>query len=108
MSTFVSTVAIKSERIDVTVAASPVVKQLINYPVPASIAAVVGGGGSMLIEYTLTPTTFAGWPGTAVWTPWALGTAGVVTVTTFATLASPIVALRATAATADGAVEICA
>lgn len=107
MSTFVSTVAIKSKRWDVPVAA-PVVIQTINIPVPASLAAVVGASGSMLIEYTLTPTDTPNWAAVAVWTPWSLGTAGVVTVNTFGTVTSPIVAIRATATTADGAVEICA
>lgn len=106
MSTFVSTVAIRSLRWAAPIAA-PTVIQVINIPIPASISAVVGASGSMLIEYTLTPTETPGWPGTAVWTPWSLGTAGVVTVNTFGTLTSPIVALRATATTADGAVEIC-
>lgn len=107
MSTFVSNVAIRSIRQSTPVSGGPTIIQMITIPAPTSIAAIVGGGGTLLIEYTLTPTTTTGWPGTAVWTPWELGTAGVVSVNTFATLASPIVAMRVTATGADGFVEYC-
>lgn len=107
MSTFVSTVAIRSLRFPTPVSGGPTIIQMISIPCPTSISAVVGGGGSLLVEYTLTPTNTPGWPGTAVWTPWALGTGGVVSSNTFASLVSPIVAMRVTATGADGSVEVC-
>lgn len=87
---------------------APTVIQMGSVPIPASIAAIVGAGGSLFIEYTLTPiASLPAFPTGANWTPWDLGTAGTVSTNTFSTLASPVVALRVTATTAAGVVEIC-
>lgn len=104
MATFVAAVPIRSDRIAAPVAAVKV-HQMMNVPTPATIAAVVGAGGTVLIEYTLTPTASTGWPGTAVWIPW---TPGAVSVNTVNTLVSPVVAIRITSTVSDGIVEICA
>lgn len=67
-------------------------------PVPLTVTAVVGSGGSVRIEYmTAHGGTWRDWPG---------GTAGVVTANTTYVLSGPVTYVRATAGTANGSLEL--
>lgn len=68
----------------------------------ASVAAFPGGGGSLLVEYSLSSEA-AVVGGTGRWLPWPSGT---VTTGTADTLISQAMALRITATTAAGVVEV--
>jgi hypothetical protein len=74
------------------------------FPVPRTIAgsitvaAVPGSGGTLLVETQTAPG--------GEWFPWSEGTAGVVSVAAQAKLDSKVHALRFTAATAAGSVEL--
>lgn len=84
--------------------ASPVIVSCKDHQIvfPLSIAAHPGAGGSLLVECSLHPN--ADVPGSsAVWFPWIDGT---VTTDTLGSLASPVAAIRITAETADGTVEL--
>jgi hypothetical protein len=85
--------------ITVTVAASPlVVPMLQGFVLPLTIAAVPGAGGTLLVETQTAPG--------GQWFPWSEGTAGVVSAAAQAKLDSKVHALRFTAATAAGSVEL--
>jgi hypothetical protein len=85
--------------ITVTVAASPlVVPMLQGFVLPLTIAAVPGAGGTLLVETQTAPG--------GEWFPWSEGTAGVVSAAAQAKLDSKVHALRFTAATATGSVEL--
>jgi len=83
----------------VTVAASPlVVPMLQGFTPPLTIAAIPGAGGTLKVESQTAPE--------GTWFPWSEGTAGVVAVATQAVLDAKVYALRFTAATATGTVEL--
>jgi hypothetical protein len=69
---------------------------------PATVTACPGATGSLAVEYSTTPRA-AGNPAGARWLNWPGGT---VTGNTSDTLDSPITAVRATATTADGTLEV--
>lgn len=62
---------------------------------PMSISAVPGAGGTLLVEYQVAPN--------GLWIEWP---AGSVTTTTVYRLVGGVFALRVTATTADGSVEL--
>lgn len=68
----------------------------------STITARPGGGGTLQIEYSTTPRA-AGDAAAAAWQNWPLGTVAAIISDS---LISPITAVRATAATADGILEI--
>lgn len=69
---------------------------------PATVTACPGAGGSLAVEYSTTPRA-AGDPASAKWINWPGGT---VTANTADTLESPVTAIRVTATTAAGSVEV--
>lgn len=69
-----------------------------------SVAVFPGGGGSMTIQFTCSPPA-AVEAGTANWVAWSKG---AVTSADADTLAGPVTAVRASAATAAGVFEIAA
>lgn len=75
---------------------------MIGVRAPTTITAIPGGGGTMLIEYS-SDETAAVLPGSANWKSWPSGTISVLTVDT---LWSPVTAIRATATTAAGTVQV--
>ena len=96
MTTAVSVVPTKNRSTTVTVAASPVYIEMLSMPFPCTVTAVPGASGTLAVSYSTTP-------GGATWVAW---TSGTVSATTSNTLISPIVALRVTAATSTGTLEI--
>ena len=66
-----------------------------SIPVPATLAAIPGSGGTLLVEYQLAAD--------GAWTAWPAGAAATKTVYV---LTGPVYALRFTAAVADGVVEM--
>ena len=102
MTTAVTTVPTTSRSVTVTVAASPVYIDMRNHAVPATVTAIPGASGTLAIAFTTTPNALAN-PGSATWVAW---TSGTVSATTTNTLISAVVALRATATTSTGTVEI--
>lgn len=101
MATGVSNLAARGKR-DVVSVGSPVALDMMAHGYPCTVTAIPGAGGSMLIEYSTTPRA-AGNPAGSAWQNWP---AGSVSATTSATLMSPVTALRATATTAAGSVEV--
>jgi len=75
-----------------------------SYPYPISVSAIVGSGGSVTVQYSTTPQA-AVLQGTANWFTWPSGT---VTANTNDYVKSPVSALRFTAATTAGTVEVAA
>lgn len=73
-----------------------------SYPFPLSVTAVPGASGSVTVQISTTPDA-AGKTTAATWATWPEGT---VTVTTTDVLISPVSAIRVTAATAAGALEL--
>ncbi|MEW5972335.1 MAG: hypothetical protein AB1713_01090 [Pseudomonadota bacterium] len=69
---------------------------------PVSVAAAPGAGGSVLVEYTLSPRALIE-AGEALWLAWP---AGAVTAASTDVLFAPAVAVRAKATGADGFIEI--
>jgi hypothetical protein len=69
---------------------------------PLSIAAHPGASGSLLVECSLHPNADVSGSG-AVWFPWLEGD---VVAATLGALASPVAAIRLTATTAAGVVEL--
>ena len=63
--------------------------------IPITVSAIPGAGGTLLVEYQLVES--------GSWTDWPGGTVAVKTVYI---LTGPVYALRFTAATQDGTVEI--
>ena len=64
-------------------------------PYPITLRAKPGSGGTLLVEYRISPTgDFVAWP------------AGTVSAPTVDTLTAPVEALRFTATTANGVVEV--
>jgi len=84
--------------------AAPTYLDCMQLPFPISVSAIVGSGGSLAIAYSTTPGA-AGNPGSANWFNWALGT---VTSNSNDVLLAPCTAMRFTATTAAGTVEVCA
>ena len=79
------------------VAGAPLVLEAAQYsiPYPLTVRAKPGSGGTLLVEYRITPTgDFTAWP------------AGTVTAATVYVLNGPVEALRLTAGVADGTAEI--
>ena len=64
-------------------------------PFPLTVTAVPGAGGTLLVEYQIATD--------GVWQSWP---AGVVATTTTYLLTGPVRALRFTATTQDGTVEV--
>jgi hypothetical protein len=76
---------------------TPVTLEAAQYsiPYPLTVHAVPGVGGTILVEYRITPTgSFVAWP------------AGTVAASTISKLNGPVEALRFTAAVADGVVGV--
>lgn len=67
-----------------------------------SVAAFPGGGGTVTIQFTLSPPALVE-AGTASWVAWSKG---AVSSADADTLAGPVTAVRASAATAAGVFEI--
>lgn len=66
-----------------------------SIPFPATIKVTPGSGGTLLVEYRISPTgDFTAWP------------AGTVSVTTTMKLDGPVEAIRFTAAVANGTCEV--
>ena len=86
----------------VTVAASPIYVDATMLRIPATVTAIPGAGGTLVVAYSTTPTAVTT-PAGATWVTWPSGT---VSATTSNTLFSPIVALRVNAATSTGVLEI--
>lgn len=102
MTTAVSVVPTKNRSTTVTVAASPVYIEMLSMPFPCTVTAVPGASGTLAVSYSTTPTAVST-PAGATWVAW---TSGTVSATTSNTLISPIVALRVTAVTSTGTLEI--
>ncbi len=81
---------------------TPRVVDMLPFDYECTVTAVPGASGSLQIEYSTTPRA-AGNPAAALWSNWPAGT---VSARTSDTLESPITAIRATAATADGVLEV--
>lgn len=84
------------------VVGTPKVIDMMPFGYPATVTACPGASGSLTLEYSTTPRA-AGDPASAEWITWPGGTA---TSNTSDTLESPVTAIRATAATAAGTVEV--
>lgn len=69
----------------------------------ATVNAIPGGGGTLLIQYTVSPQSAID-GGTAHWYNWPSGT---VSAATQDTLIGAVKALKCTATTANGTVEVC-
>ncbi|MFZ5536737.1 MAG: hypothetical protein ACOZAP_04570 [Pseudomonadota bacterium] len=69
---------------------------------PVSVAVAPGAGGSVLVEFTLSPRALIE-TGEALWHAWP---AGAVTEASVDVLSAPAVAVRAQATGADGFIEI--
>lgn len=104
MTTHVSTIPVRNRATTVTVAASPVYIEMTSMPFPTTIAAIPGASGTLAVAYSCTPTAISD-PGAANWINWPSGT---VSAATSDTLISPIVALRVSATTATGTIEVVA
>lgn len=81
---------------------SPQVIGMLPYGYPATVTAVPGAGGTLLVEYS-TSLRAEGDPAGSAWQDWPPGTVAAVTSSR---LESPVTALRVTALVAAGAVEI--
>lgn len=81
---------------------TPRVLDMMAYDYECTVTAIPGATGSMVVEYSTTPRA-AGNPAAATWSNWP---AGSVTARTSDTLESPVTALRATATTAAGTLEV--
>lgn len=84
------------------VVGTPLIIDMMAHSFPTTVYAIPGGGGSLAVESTGTPSARSD-PGSANWIAWPSGT---VTAITSDTLKSPVLALRITATTANGIVEI--
>lgn len=84
--------------------ATPTYVDTMALPFPLAVSALPGGGGTMAVAYSTTPGA-AGNPGGATWFDWP---SGAVASATNDVLLSPSTALRFTAATAAGTVEVVA
>lgn len=71
--------------------------------VDATVTAVPGGGGTMSVASTTSTHSDIN-AGIATWTTWPSGT---VAATTSLVLSGRVTAVRATATTADGVLEVC-
>lgn len=100
MGTYVQQVPVKFKSYTVTTAA-PVYEDVQGFPFPLTITAVPGAG-SLSVAYSTTPNAASN-PGAATWINWPAGT---VTAATSDALVAPVAALRFTAATAVGVVEV--
>lgn len=101
MGTYVQQVPVKFKSYTVTTA-TPVYEDTQGFPFPLTVTAIPGGGGTMAVAYSTTPNA-AGNPGSATWIDWP---SGAVAANTSDSLLSPVAALRFTAATASGTVEV--
>ena len=90
-----------SKTVAVTVG-TPVVFDLSGWPVPTTVTAIPGGGGTLAIEVSTTETAVSN-PGAASWVAWPSGT---VSARASNTLDGPVRAIRATATTAAGTLEV--
>lgn len=73
------------------------------YSIPATINAVPGSGGTMLVQYTSSSFSSID-AGTANWTNWP---AGSVSSQTSDSALGPITGIKASATTANGTLEVC-
>lgn len=96
MGMYVQNVPVKFQSGTVTVG-TPVVLDVKGFPFPLTVTVIPTG--SVLVEYSTTPTA----PTTAVWQAWPAGT---VSATTSDALISPVAALRFTATTASATYEV--
>lgn len=69
---------------------------------PMSVTAIPGGGGTMLVQFT-TSSQAQILAGAAVWQDWP---SGAVSATTCDVLMAPVTAIRATATTQPGTLEV--
>lgn len=103
MANYVANVPIKSITGTVT-AGTPLYLEVINFPFPMTVSAIPGGGGTLLVEFSCTPSA-AALTTSATWASWP---AGAVSSAETDTVLSPITALRFTATTANGTYEVVA
>lgn len=103
MGQYVQNVPVKFQTAAVPTTA-PVYLDTQSFPFPLTIVAKPGGGGTLKVEYSLTPNA-AGLTTSATWFTWP---SGDVAVNTNDYLKSPVSALRFTATTAAGAYEVAA
>lgn len=68
---------------------------------PVGVAVIPGAGGTMLVEYTLSPRDGVG---TVTWFPWPKGNVGAASDDA---LTTPVTAVRISAAGAAGVAEVC-
>lgn len=101
MGHYVQQVPVKFKSYTVTTAA-PVYEDTQSFPFPLTVTAIPAGGGSIAVAYSTTPNA-AGNTAGATWINWPSGT---VLATTSDALLSPVAALRFTATTANGSVEV--
>lgn len=80
----------------------PRVIDMRNRIMPVTLTAIPGASGSLLIEISTTPNALEA-PGSATWVNWPHDT---VTSVTQDALLAPISALRFTATTSNGTVEV--
>lgn len=86
----------------VVATAAPVYIDLGGFGTPTTVTAIPGAGGSLAIAYSTTPGA-ASLGAAAIWQNWP---AGSVAAAASDSLVSPVTALRATAGTAAGTVEV--
>lgn len=101
MGTYVQQVPVKFKSYTVVVG-TPKYEDVQGFPYPLTITAIPAGGGSLEVAYSTTPNA-AGNTAGATWIAWPSGT---VAATTSDSLLSPVAALRFTATTANGTVEV--
>jgi hypothetical protein len=101
MGTYVQQVPVKFKTYTVVVG-TPKYEDVQGFPFPLTVTAIPGDGGTMAVAYSTTPNA-AGSTGTATWIDWP---SGAVATTTSDSLLSPVAALRFTATTANGTVEV--
>lgn len=94
--------AIKSRTYTVT-PGTPVVIDMYDFDGPQTITAAPGSGGTLAIEYSTTPWAADNSATPSTWIAWPSGT---VSAATSDSLMSPVIAIKATATTAAGTVEV--
>lgn len=81
---------------------SPRVIGVFGMRLPITVRGEPGASGSLVVEYSCTDTALSS-PGTASWSNWPSGT---ITAASTDSIVSPVVAIRVTATTAAGSVEV--
>ena len=81
---------------------TPTVVDALGMPTTVTVTAIPGASGTLAVETSTTPTAVSN-PGAATWRAWPAGT---VSVGTSDILDGPVRAIRATATTAAGVLEV--